>query len=40
MLYYFLRRFLYMLITIAIVSIVAFILIQLPPGDYLTSYIM
>jgi len=38
MLLYFFRRFLYMLITIALVSVVAFILIQLPPGDFLTSY--
>jgi peptide/nickel transport system permease protein len=40
MLYYFIRRFIYMVITVAVVSIVAFILIQLPPGDYLTSYVM
>ena len=40
MLYYLLRRFLYMLLTIVLVSVVAFTLIQLPPGDYLTSYIM
>ena len=40
MLYYFIRRLIYMVITVAVVSIVAFILIQLPPGDYLTSYVM
>ncbi len=39
MLLYILRRFLYMLIIMAGVSVVAFIIIQLPPGDYLTSYI-
>ena len=40
MLYYFLRRLIYMVITVAAVSVVAFIIIQLPPGDYLTSHIM
>jgi len=40
MLSYILRRFLYMIILLVVVSIVAFIIIQLPPGDYLTSYIM
>jgi len=40
MLAYFTRRFIYMLIILMIVSIVAFIIIQLPPGDYLTSYIL
>jgi len=40
MLYYFLRRLIYMVITLWMVSIVAFVIIQLPPGDYLTSYIM
>jgi len=34
------RRFIYMVMTIAVVSLVAFVLIQLPPGDYLTSYVM
>jgi len=29
-----------MIFTMAIMSVVAFIIIQLPPGDYLTSYIM
>ena len=28
-----------MLVTIALVSVVAFVLIQLPPGDYVTSYV-
>lgn len=40
MLYYFLRRLIYMFITIAAVSVVTFTIIQLPPGDYLTSYMM
>ena len=39
MLLYFIRRFLYMAIVLAVVSVVAFIIIQLPPGDYLTSHI-
>lgn len=29
-----------MLVLLVIMSVVAFVLIQLPPGDYLTSYIM
>jgi peptide/nickel transport system permease protein len=33
------RRFIAMLLTLVAVSIVAFAIIQLPPGDYLTSYI-
>ena len=40
MLSYALRRFLYMIIVLLIISVIAFIIIQLPPGDYLTSYIM
>lgn len=36
---YLLRRFVYMVALIFSVSLVSFILIQLPPGDYLTSYI-
>lgn len=40
MLHYVLRRIIYMFITVALVSVVAFILIQLPPGDYLTTYAM
>lgn len=36
---YLLRRFMYMMILLISVSIFSFILIQLPPGDYLTSYI-
>ena len=36
---YLLRRFMYMLVLLFTVSLVSFILIQLPPGDYLTAYI-
>ena len=39
MLDYMIRRFLFMLVTVAVVSVVAFVLIQLPPGDYLSTYI-
>jgi peptide/nickel transport system permease protein len=34
-----LRRILYMMPTLIIVSILSFAIIQLPPGDYLTSYV-
>ncbi len=40
MLYYILRRFLYMVVVLLVISVVAFVIIQLPPGDYLTFYIM
>lgn len=36
---YLLRRFIYMVILLFTVSFVSFMLVQLPPGDYLTSYI-
>jgi len=36
---YLLRRLLYMIVLLFMLSIVSFIVIQLPPGDYLTSYI-
>jgi len=39
MLSYVIRRVIYMLIVLALVSVVAFIIIQLPPGDYVTSYV-
>ena len=39
MLTYVARRVLYMVIIMLAVSIVAFIIIQLPPGDYLTVVI-
>lgn len=40
MLLYVLRRILLMIPTLAAISILAFIVIELPPGDYLTSYVM
>ena len=39
MLQFTLRRSLYMIPTLIIVSILSFAIIQLPPGDYLTSYV-
>ncbi len=39
MLGYIVRRLLYMLFTIWLLSIMVFVIIQLPPGDFLTSYI-
>jgi peptide/nickel transport system permease protein len=39
MLQYLIKRVGYGLLTIAAVSILAFVIIQLPPGDYVTSYI-
>lgn len=36
---YIARRFLYMLILLALSTIVSFAIIVLPPGDYLTSYV-
>src|SRR4051812_2869526 len=38
MLQYIVRRILLMIPTLIVISIVAFVLIQLPPGDFLTSY--
>ncbi len=38
MLYYIIRRFLFMVVVLIGISIVAFIIIQLPPGDFLSSY--
>ena len=35
---YILRRLLVMIPTLFIISIITFIVIQLPPGDYLTTY--
>ena len=40
MLFYIIRRLSYMLVIMLAVSVIAFIIIQLPPGDYLTSYII
>ena len=39
MLAYIGRRLLYMLIVLLIVSLITFILIQLPPGDFVTSFV-
>ncbi|MCC6169248.1 MAG: ABC transporter permease [Caldilineaceae bacterium] len=39
MLQYILRRVLYMIPTLFVISIVSFVIIQLPPGDYLTSLV-
>ena len=39
MLAYILRRVLYMIPTLLVVSIISFFVIQLPPGDYLSSYV-
>lgn len=36
---YLVKRLVYMLIVIAIISILSFVIIQLPPGDYLTTYV-
>jgi peptide/nickel transport system permease protein len=38
MLGYILRRIVMMIPTLAVISIISFVIIQLPPGDYLTSY--
>jgi len=35
--YYFIRRLIYMLVTLWVVSVASFIIIQLPPGDYLAT---
>ncbi len=39
MLSYILKRILYMIPTLILISILVFTLIELPPGDYLTSYV-
>jgi len=39
MLSYIGRRVLYMVPTLLVISVISFIIIQLPPGDFLTSYI-
>ncbi len=39
MLKYLLRRFLTMIVTVFIISILTFVIIQLPPGDYVTNVI-
>lgn len=40
MLEFIIRRVLLLIPTVILISIISFIIIQLPPGDYLTSYIM
>lgn len=40
MLSYVLRRFIYMIISLWTISIVTFVIIQLPPGDYLSFYVL
>jgi len=39
MLSYFIRRCIYMFVTLLTVSIAAFVIIELPPGDFVTTYI-
>lgn len=39
MLSYVIRRFIYMVVVWLILSAIAFVIIQLPPGDFVTSYI-
>jgi len=36
---YILKRILYMVPTLIVISIISFVIIQLPPGDFLTSYV-
>jgi len=36
---YIIRRLLYMILILLIVSVISFVIIQLPPGDFLTNYI-
>ena len=38
MLLYIIRRVLFMIPTLIVISIISFVIIQLPPGDFLTSY--
>ncbi|MBA7498505.1 ABC transporter permease [Candidatus Aerophobetes bacterium] len=40
MLSYLIRRFVYMFIILWVLSVVSFTIIQLPPGDFLSSYVM
>ncbi len=39
MLSYMIRRLLYMVIILLLVTVISFIIIQLPPGDYISSYV-
>jgi len=36
---YILRRLIYMVLSLLLISVISFVVIQLPPGDFLTSYI-
>ncbi len=36
---YLLRRFLYMLFTVWVITIISFVAIQLPPGDFVTNLV-
>ena len=38
MISYILRRLIYMVPTVVLISMISFIIIELPPGDYITSY--
>ena len=39
MLSYMVKRVLFMIPTLAIISVITFVIIQLPPGDFLTTYV-
>ena len=39
MLQYLVKRLLTMMVTLVVISVLVFIIIKLPPGDYLTTYI-
>lgn len=39
MITFIIRRILYMVVVLLVISLISFIIIELPPGDYLTSYI-
>ena len=39
MLRYIARRFIYMIVTLIVVSMISFMIIQLPPGDFVSSYV-
>ncbi|MGQ9629454.1 MAG: ABC transporter permease [bacterium] len=39
MLSYIIRRFVYMIVLVWVLSLTSFIIIELPPGDYITTYI-
>jgi peptide/nickel transport system permease protein len=38
MLRYFLQRFFFMIVTMLLVSVITFVIIELPPGDYADRY--